>query len=132
MKIKKDINAREERVLNLLWDMNTPMTSNEMFEALSSEDWKQITLLKTVQSLTDKGYLNVAGIEKVVKTYARRFEPSISKGEYYSRLLNDKNFDDKNIIEIVAALLGENIGKKEDYEKIANRLSEIIKTLRSE
>lgn len=132
MKMKRDINAREERLLNLLWDINTPMTSNEMLEALSSEDWKQITLLKTVQSLTDKGYLNVVGIEKVVKTYARRFEPSISKGEYYSRLLNDKNFDNKNIIEIMAALLGENIGKNEDYEKVANRLSEIIRTLRSE
>ena len=50
MNIKKNINAREEALLNYLWKKGVPLTSNEMLEDLQKEGWKQITLLKTIQT----------------------------------------------------------------------------------
>ncbi len=75
MVIKNNLNAREEALLNYLWEKGIPMTSNEMLDDLSEEGWKRITLLKTIQSLDEKGYLNIIGLEKTIKTYALSSTP---------------------------------------------------------
>ena len=57
--------------MNFLWKVNEPLTANEMAERLAEDGWNNVTLFKTVQSLTTDGYLEVVGLEKTVKTYAR-------------------------------------------------------------
>lgn len=132
MHIRKDINAREESLLNLLWEKNVPLTSNEMIEILEPEGWKQITLLKTIQSLSDKGYLKVVGLEKTVKTYARRFVPAMTKGAFYSKLIIDKGLDRKSIIDITAALIGVDGDSKEGADQIIETLESIIEEYKNE
>lgn len=131
MNIKKDINAREESLLNFLWDKNIPMTNSDMLEELETEGWKQITLMKTVQSLTEKGYLEVVGLEQSVKTYARKFVPTISKGEFYSQMIIEKGLDRSSIVDIAAALIGVDGKSKEGTQKIIGTLESIINDLKS-
>ena len=59
-KKKESLNKREEELMNYLWEIKKPMTTNEMAKQLQSEGWTNITLCRTVQSLTDQGYLEVA------------------------------------------------------------------------
>jgi predicted transcriptional regulator len=128
---KNKINSREETLLNYLWDKQIPMTSAEMLDELMDQGWKQITLLKTIQSLTEKGYLEVVGLEKSVKTYARRFVPAISKGEFYSQMIMEKGLDQTSIVDITAALIGADGKSKEGTEKIIGTLESIIRDLKS-
>lgn len=128
---KNEINGREETLLNYLWDKQIPMTSVEMLNELVEEGWKQITLLKTIQSLTEKGYLEVVGFEKSVKTYARRFVPTISKGEFYSRMIIEKGLDKTSIVDITAALIGADGKSIEGTQKIIGTLESIISDLKS-
>lgn len=128
----KDVNAREEALLNFLWKKSVPMTSTEMLDELAAEGWKQITLLKAVQSLSDKGYLEVVGFEKTVKTYARKFVPAISKGEFYSQLFVEKGLDESTIVDITAALIGADGKSKKGTKQIIGKLESIIDNLKSD
>ncbi len=70
MKNKDYLTVRQEELMNFLWKVNEPLTANEMAERLAEDGWNNVTLFKTVQSLTTDGYLEVVGLEKTVKTYA--------------------------------------------------------------
>ena len=95
MKKKDTLNKREEELMNYLWEIKKPLTASEMAKQLESEGWTNITLCRTVQSLSDNGYLEVAGLEKTAKTYARRLIPSLTKEEYYSSVLINRGINEK-------------------------------------
>lgn len=132
MYIKNEISAREETLLNYLWDKNIPMSSNDILAELEPQGWKPITLFKTVQSLSDKEYLVVAGLEKSGKTYARQFVPAITRGTYYSQIMMEKGIDKTAIADITASLIGADITTEEGTAQIIDTLESIINELRSE
>lgn len=129
---KKDIlNKREEELMNLLWGIKKPLTTSEMAKQLESEGWTNITLCRTVQSLSDDGYLEVAGLEKTVKTYARRLTPSLTKEEYYSSVLINRGINENSLADLTAALIG--ASRKTQGEKDAQviaKLEEVIASIR--
>lgn len=46
MKKKDCLTQREEELLNILWEINEPLTSAEMAQQLESEGWTSATLFK--------------------------------------------------------------------------------------
>lgn len=131
MKRKDALSVREEELMNYLWNVHEPMTSTEMSEKLEPEGWNPVTLFKTVQSLADAGYLEVAGLEKSAKTYARKLKPSMTKEEYYSKILLQKGINSDSLADIAAALLGVSRKRqKEKDAKVIEKLEEIIEELR--
>ena len=131
---KQDVlNKREEELMNFLWAYNEPLTQNEMAEKLEEQGWSSVTLFKTVQSLSGAGYLQVVGLEKSAKTYARKLIPAISKEEYYTSILMKNGLDSGSLANITAAFIG--VSKKSEKEKnteVIAKLEEIIEKLRME
>lgn len=123
MKNKEYLTVRQEELMNFLWRVNEPMTANEMAEKLETEGWNNVTLFKTVQSLTNDGYLDVVGLEKTVKTYARKLAPAISKNDYYASVLKKRGVDSSSIGTITAVLIGAD--KKSPEEKDAAVIAEL-------
>ena len=132
-KKKESLNKWEEELMNYLWEIKKPMTTNEMAKQLQSEGWTNITLCRTVQSLTDQGYLEVAGLEKSAKTYARKLIPSLSKEEYYSSVLMNRGINANSLADLTAALIGASRKnpREKDAEVIA-KLEEVIASLRAD
>ena len=132
-KKKESLNKREEELMNYHWEIKKPMTTNEMAKQLQSEGWTNITLCRTVQSLTDQGYLEVAGLEKSAKTYARKLIPSLSKEEYYSSVLMNRGINANSLADLTAALIGASRKnpREKDAEVIA-KLEEVIASLRAD
>lgn len=132
-KKKESLNKREEELMNYLWEIKKPMTTNEMAKQLQSEGWTNITLCRTVQSLTDQGYLEVAGLEKSAKTYARKLIPSLSKEEYYSSVLMNRGINANSLADLTAALISASRKnpREKDAEVIA-KLEEVIASLRAD
>ncbi len=132
-KKKESLNKREEELMNYLWEIKKPMTTNEMAKQLQSEGWTNITLCRTVQSLTDQGYIEVAGLEKSAKTYARKLIPSLSKEEYYSSVLMNRGINANSLADLTAALIGASRKnpREKDAEVIA-KLEEVIASLRAD
>ena len=133
LKKKNILNKREEELMNYLWEINKPLTTSEMAKQLETEGWTNITLCRTVQSLSDNGYLEVAGLEKTVKTYARKLTPSLTKEEYYSSVLMNRGINANSLADITAALIG--VSRKNPREKDAEviaKLEEVIASLKAE
>lgn len=131
MKRQDCLTAREEELLNILWEMNEPLTTGDMVERLSGAGWNKPTMFKTVQSLSDLGYLKVAGFEKSTKSYARKFVPALTKAEYYAEVMKKRGLDSSSIPSITAAFLG--VANKSDKERdtqVIAKLEEIIDALR--
>ena len=127
MKNKDYLTVRQEELMNFLWKVNEPLTANEMAERLAEDGWNNVTLFKTVQSL------EVVGLEKTVKTYARKLAPSMSKDDYYASVLIKRGIDSSSIANITAALIGakDKQAKEKNAEVIA-KLEEIIDTLKND
>ena len=112
---------------------NTCKLIERAAERLAEDGWNNVTLFKTVQSLTTDGYLEVVGLEKTVKTYARKLAPSMSKDDYYASVLIKRGIDSSSIANITAALIGakDKQAKEKNAEVIA-KLEEIIDTLKND
>ena len=126
------LTTREEEILKYLWEWNEPLTQNEMAERLSSKGWNNVTLYKTVQSLTNSGYLEVVGLEKAAKTYARKLFPSVTKEEYYASILMKNGINSDSLANMTAAFIG--VSDKSDKEKkeaVIAKLEEIIESIRN-
>lgn len=131
MKKSNTLTAREEEILGYLWDWNEPLTQNEMAERLADLGWNNVTLYKTVQSLSTKGFLKVVGLEKSAKTYARKLVPSLSKEEYYTSILMKNGLSSDSLANLTAAFIG--VSKKSESEKkeaVIAKLEEIIASIR--
>lgn len=132
MKKRDGLTAREENLMNFLWEAGEPMTAGEMAEKLEADGWNTVTLFKTVQNLTEEGYLNVTGLEKNKKSYARKLFPALTKEEYYAGIMMKHGIDSRSIADITAAFLGvTDKNSRERDEKVIAKLEEIIGTLRS-
>ena len=133
MKKNDTLTAREEEILGYLWDWSEPLTQNEMAERLADQGWNNVTLYKTVQSLSTKGFLEVVGLEKSTKTYARKLVPSLSKEEYYTSILMKNGLSTDSLANLTAAFIG--VSKKSESEKkeaVIAKLEEIIASIREE
>ena len=131
MKKNDTLTAREEEILGYLWDWNEPLTQNGMAERLADQGWNNVTLYKTVQSLSTKGFLEVVGLEKSTKTYARKLVPSLSKEEYYTSILMKNGLSTDSLANLTAAFIG--VSKKSESEKkeaVIAKLEEIIASIR--
>lgn len=131
MKKNDTLTAREEEILGYLWDWSEPLTQNEMAERLVDQGWNNVTLYKTVQSLSTKGFLEVVGLEKSTKTYARKLVPSLSKEEYYTSILMKNGLSTDSLANLTAAFIG--VSKKSESEKkeaVIAKLEEIIASIR--
>lgn len=131
MKKNDTLTAREEEILGYLWNWNEPLTQNEMAERLADQGWNNVTLYKTVQSLSSKGFLEVVGLEKSTKTYARKLVPSLSKEEYYTSVLMKNGLSTDSLANLTAAFIG--VSKKSESEKkeaVIAKLEEIIASIR--
>ncbi len=131
MKKQNYLTAREEELLYILWEMNEPLTAGEMVERLGQGGWNKATVFKTVQTLSNLGYLKVAGLEKSGKSYARKFVPALTKAEYYAEVMMKRGLDSSSIPGITAAFLG--VADKSDQERdteVIAKLEEIINALR--
>ena len=131
MKNKDYLTVRQEELMNFLWKADEAMTANEMAERLAEDGWNNVTLFKTVQSLTTDGYLEVVGLEKTVKTYARKLAPSMSKDDYYASVLKKRGITSSSIANIIAALIDvKDKDTKERNAAVIAKLEEIIDDLR--
>ena len=124
------ITPKEEAIMELLWNNKKPMTIAEIKDVLNGKGWNKSTLFNTIQSLINKKYISVCGVEKSNTQYARLFEASITKEEYAAILLTNKGIKRKDLVNIVLAMDGTVKGNKEDNEELILELESIINHLR--
>lgn len=134
MKQRKLMNKREEKLMNLLWGQDEALTIPEIEQCFSDENLSRATVFKAVQSLMDQEYIRVNGVERTNKTYARRFEPAVTREEYAAILLAEKGIKTRSLGNLAMAMIGNDKNEKEDEERderLIKELEDIITQLRN-
>ena len=111
---KGTLSPRQEELMLFLWDKDVSLTATQMAEAMKEKGWDNVTLFKTVQALTENNFLEVKGLEKAVKTYARKLAPSMTRAEYYGNLLASRGITKEDLPQIIASVIGT---EKDSVEK---------------
>lgn len=124
---KMVMDKREQRIMQILWEQ-------EAGRALGVADFEEIgkgeklsrpSIFKALQSLTDKGYIGVAGLEQVGTVYARKYEPLITREEYAAILLADSGIRSSSLGSLALAMIGNDRDDKPDEEKDAELIREL-------
>ena len=75
-KSRKGLTALEINILQLLWEKNTPLLRNEILENLPAQDFNPVSLFGVLNSMVERGFLQVEG------KYNKVYQVAISQEEY--------------------------------------------------
>lgn len=84
-KYEYSLSQREEELMEMLWELDKPMSRPDFIQTQWSRTWKDNYLPVMLQSLEKKGLIYVCGIELQGRNYVRQFKPTLSKEEFVAK-----------------------------------------------
>ena len=89
--ILKKLSKRENQVMIVLWDSDTPLSASAIKNHLD-EDVSIYTIQQVLQRLLKKDYIKVSGIVQHEKALMREYVPNFSQTEYIESFINQKTY----------------------------------------
>ena len=117
----------ELEIMELLWQEEEPLTSAQIIEMSVDRTWKKSYVHLLINSLLDKGMIEIVGFTKNTKNYSRTFKAKLSKAEYITMRLSDE-CGYKDCIEAIATQT-DNVDELDEYIKIINIRRDEITTI---
>ena len=96
----------ENEIMDLLWKEGRPLSRSEIIEFTPDRTWKPASIHILLNSMLEKGAIEVAGFVQSTKNYARTFTPTLTADEY--AVLQFKHsfaFNEQSIVRLVSALV---------------------------
>ena len=126
-KIPKITNS-EKQILEVLWDEEQALTSSEIVNVSDDRTWKASSVHLLLNSLLNKGLVEVAGFKKTTKNYARTFKPTMTREEYsINQLRQEQKNTSRTLSRLFTALL-----QDEDDTELLEELSDMVDARRQE
>lgn len=118
----------EEQIVELLWSCGEPLTSSEIIRNSVDKTWKDSYVHLLINSLMEKGIIEVAGFKKATKNYARTFTPTMSREEYLVlSLTKSKNYNQAQLPKFFKAFIA-----KTTDSGLLDELEAVIKNRKAE
>ncbi len=96
----------ETEIMELLWSENRPLSRSEIIDLTPNRTWKPASIHILLNSMLDKGSIEVAGFIQSTKNYARTFAPTLTADEYIvMQLKHSPAFNEKALLRLVSSLL---------------------------
>ena len=124
---KFHLTAKEEELMELLWEQEKPMTSSEILAVPINRSWSDNYLPIMIKSLLKKGAIEVSGYVQCQTQYARQFKTSISKEQYIARLIIGRGMNTSSIPKVAVAMVEELEGNPTE---LINELETMIEEMR--
>ena len=122
MKEKIRLTKGEREIMNVLWDTREALTSSEIIKYSVNKSWKDTSVHLLLKTLLDKNIIEVAGLKKTTRNYARTFRATMSQYDYFFQE-DFQNVDLKRKIQIVKIIIQN--ASLEELEEINNVISQI-------
>lgn len=121
------MDKREQRIMELLWEQASgeALGVADFERLLADQKFSKPSIFKALQSLMDKGYIDVAGLCQVGTVYARTYIPRITREQYAAILLANSGIRSSSLGSLALAM----IGNDRDDDPDANRDEELIQEL---
>ena len=75
----------EKQIMDLLWSVDEPLSCTEIVELSGDKTWKDSYVHSLIKSLMKKDTVEIAAFELISRSYARKFQPKVSKEQYCLR-----------------------------------------------
>ena len=125
---KKVMDKREQKIMQILWEYKDDVQGLSVvdFEELSDDEkLSRPSIFKALQSLMDKEYIEVAGLEQVGTVYARKYIPNITREHYAAILLADNGIRSSSLGSLALAMIGNDRDDEPDKSKDDELISEL-------
>ncbi len=122
MKEKIRLTKGEREIMNVLWDTREALTSSEIIKYSVNKSWKDTSVHLLLKTLLDKNIIEVAGLKKTTRNYARTFRATMSQYDYFFQE-DFQNVDLKRKIQFVKIIIQN--ASLEELEEINNVISQI-------
>lgn len=129
-KKEKNLTELELSIMNILWDHNTDLTANEIFDFLQQQnmDISIASVSQIIKRLLEKKLIEVKSLKPSARVYARTFSPLISKSDYLaSELTRLQNLISSNAFLGRLGLFQMLLGHKGNQQMDAESLKKIEK-----
>lgn len=129
-----ELTKGEERIMEFFWDSQSPLTSMDI--SSMTDEFNDSYIHRLLTSLLKKEMLEVNGIEKSGKQYARKFVPTMTREEYGAMVMKGLGIKDEKALAKVAAALFKKPegtdGKEEtDPKELIKELENIVEQLKN-
>lgn len=96
----------ENEIMELLWSEERPLSRSEIIDLTPDRTWKPASIHILLNSMLDKGAIEVAGFVQSTKNYARTFKPTLTADEYaVLQFKHSSAFNEQSVIHLVSALV---------------------------
>ena len=125
-KTRDGLTISELSILQLLWKEDRALSRPEILEKLPSLDFTPASIHSVLNSMIDKGVLEVEGLVRCGKIYGRTYRPTMTQEDYAASQmikLTPNLTQHKRIISVFAALVshrGIDIETIDELESILN------------
>lgn len=122
--MKKRLPDSEFEIMNIIWDLNKPVTSSDIIDKLSSKDCKAPTIISYLKRLENK---KVITSEKCGKE--RYYKALIKKEEYlnFETTLFFKKYHNNSVLSLMNALAQSKAISHEEIEALKKELDKFEK-----
>lgn len=96
----------EEQIMDILWSVKEPLSQQQIVEVASDSGeltFKERSIFTLLNGLMDKGLVQEVGFIRSGKTYARTFQPTMTRPEWYANAVYN-TLDEKEANEFLHIL----------------------------
>ena len=112
----------ESEIMDLMWKEGRPLSRSEIIDLTPDRRWKPASIHILLNSMLDKGAIEVAGFIQSTKNYARTFTPTLTADEYaILQLKHSSTFSEQSAFRLISALV-EDI----DDQKLLDQLAQLL------
>ena len=112
----------ENEIMELLWREGRPLSRSEIIDLTPDRTWKPASIHILLNSMLEKGAIQVAGFVQSTKNYARTFTPTLTADEYaVLQFKHSSAFNEQSVFCLVSALV-EDIQDQDTLAKLGDIL----------
>lgn len=90
--------------MEAFWQVGQPLSHGDLLLACAQRSWKDKSCFVLINGLLTKGLIKAVGYKRCGKTYARTFEPSVSKVEYLANLIKQEALSSDELVHLIGLL----------------------------
>ena len=101
-----NLTKSEAEIMETFWNENRPLSRAYLIKHATHQNWKNTSIHILLNSLLEKGAIEIVGFEQTGRRIARTFAPTIGRAEYYTQWITSKDSFCQDLIpEMVSRLL---------------------------
>lgn len=112
----------ELEIMEVLWQENRPLSRGFIISHAPHRSWKDSSIHILLNSMLDKGAIEIVGFEQTGRRIARTFLPTISPDEYYVMQIKCRNiYTRESLPNLISALIADDVD-----DQLLDKLIQVI------